>query len=60
MSLAAPRHVEPSWTGTEPVSPAAAGGFLTTEPPGIFPWLVLAWYMFSYPLIVKRFYSFIF
>ena len=27
------QHVEPSWTGLEPMSSALAGGFLTTEPP---------------------------
>ena len=32
--LVAPRHVGSSRPGLEPVSPALAGGFLTTAPPG--------------------------
>ena len=32
--LVAPRHVGSSHTRVEPVSPALAGGFLTTAPPG--------------------------
>ena len=32
--LSAPQHVEPSCTGIEPVYPALASGFLTTELPG--------------------------
>ena len=32
--LVAPWHVGSSGTGIEPVSPALAGGFLTTGPPG--------------------------
>ena len=34
MGLVAPRHVGFSRTRIEPVSPALAGGFLTTVPPG--------------------------
>jgi len=35
MGLVAAQHVGSSWTkGIEPVSPALAGGFFTTEPPG--------------------------
>ena len=34
MGLVAARHVEPSGSGTEPMSPALADGFFTTEPPG--------------------------
>ena len=34
MGLVAPWHVGSSWTGIEPMSPALAGGFLTTAPPG--------------------------
>ena len=35
MGLVAPRHVGSSRTrGDLPMSPALAGGFLTTEPPG--------------------------
>ena len=37
MGLVVPRHVGSSQTGVEPVSPAMAGGFFTTEPPGK-PW----------------------
>ena len=34
MGLAALWHVESSWTGIKPESPALAGGFFTTEPLG--------------------------
>ena len=34
MGLVAPRHVDLPRPGLEPVSPALAGGFLTTVPPG--------------------------
>ena len=34
VSLVALRNVGSSWTGIEPVSPALAGRFFTTEPPG--------------------------
>ena len=34
--LVAPQHVESSWTRVKPVSPALAGGFLTTGLPGNF------------------------
>ena len=34
MSLAAPQRVESSQTGVKPLSPALAGTFLTTGPPG--------------------------
>ena len=35
MGLVAAQRVGSSWTkGIEPVSPALAGGFFTTEPPG--------------------------
>ena len=33
LGLVAPRHVESSRPGVQPVYPALAGGFLTTEPP---------------------------
>ena len=34
VGLAAPRHVEPSWTGIKPLAPALESGFLTTGPQG--------------------------
>ena len=34
MGSVAPWHVGSSWIGHRPVSPALAGGFFTTEPPG--------------------------
>ena len=34
MGLIALWHVEPLGPGIKPVSPALAGGFLSTEPPG--------------------------
>ena len=34
MGLVAPQFVYSSQTGTEPMSPALAGRFFTTEPPG--------------------------
>ena len=34
MGLVAPWHVGSSWIRHRPVSPALAGGFFTTEPPG--------------------------
>ena len=34
MGLVAPWHVDLPGPGLEPVSPALAGGFLTTVPPG--------------------------
>ena len=36
MGLVAPQHVGSSWTRVKPVSPALAGGFLTTGLPGNF------------------------
>ena len=34
MNLVAPRHMDPPGPGMEPVSPALAGGFFTTEARG--------------------------
>ena len=34
MGLVAPRHMESSWTTTELMTPALAGGFFPTGPPG--------------------------
>ena len=42
--LVAPWHVGSSWTGIEPVSPALAGGFLTTGPPGSPVSFLLFWF----------------
>ena len=41
MGLVALRHVESSWTRTEPMSPALAGRFFTTKPPAKPPAVIL-------------------
>lgn len=38
---AAPRHMRPSWIRDQTLSPALAGGLLTTEPPGGASWTLL-------------------
>ena len=55
--LVAPQHVGFPRPGLEPVSPALAGRFSTTAPPGK-PWEILKWDFFCFPCGCVNWYTY--